>query len=194
MNNDFHWEIVSQDGHRFTGEDRTPSLSERTHVESCKLWVHGRLFPYKVTVPKDGLFIFFIRHRQFVEAGTMEVKAKEREYWIGSRVGPNKDVLQIFNGKATRHDSDGRLISLRREGVCNRCGACCSGCDKLAPPNTCTVWDALPSDKGCKVWPPHPFECDASFCIYHFYDDETGELVQAYRNKASLQQYAPVRG
>ena len=73
------------------------------------------------------------------------------------------------------------MKELIRKGKCNRCGLCCVGCENLIPPNICSVWDSQPEDRGCKIWPPHPFECPP-YCSYHFFDAETGEEVLGYKN------------
>lgn len=189
---EFRWEIESPQGHS-TGIDRMPTASERAQARRMKLWLRSRFFPFKVTIPSGGVLIFFMRHRQHIDIGTMNVVRKEHEFWLGSRVRATKKVLCIRpNGKATWHDNDGALIKLRREGVCNRCGKCCEGCKNLILPNICGNWEEHPLDKGCRVWPPHPFE-RPPYCSYHFIDVETGEEVLAYKDRASLEKYAPAK-
>lgn len=83
------------------------------------------------------------------------------------------------------------MKKLVRRGTCNRCGKCCEGCMDFIPPNICAVWDEQPTDKGCRVWPPHPFE-SPPYCSFHFFDAETGEEIVAYKKHESLEHYAPV--
>ncbi len=84
------------------------------------------------------------------------------------------------------------MRKLIRRGECNRCGKCCEGCANFIPPNICSVWDELPLDRGCRVWPLHPYEVPP-YCSFHFYDAETGEEVRAYKDAKSLEIYEAVR-
>lgn len=82
---------------------------------------------------------------------------------------------------------------LIRVGECNRCGLCCVGCGNYISPNICSVWETQPEDKGCKIWPPHPFE-RPDYCNYHFYDSETFDEVVGWHNRALIEIYEPLFG
>lgn len=84
------------------------------------------------------------------------------------------------------------MKKLIRIGVCNRCGKCCEGCAHDKDDGICPVWDELPEDRGCRVWPPHPFECPP-YCVFKFHDAETGEEIVAYKDAKSLKRYASVK-
>lgn len=84
-----------------------------------------------------------------------------------------------------------KMKTLERTGTCNRCGECCEGCHHDNDDGVCPVWDEMPTDRGCRVWPTHPFEVPP-YCAFKFYDAETGEEVIGYKNYALLEKYAPV--
>jgi len=83
------------------------------------------------------------------------------------------------------------MKKLIRIGTCDRCGKCCEGCKLYKGDGICPIWGEQPLDRGCRVWPLHPFEVPP-YCAFQFFDAETGEEIKGYKDRRFRELYAPI--